>query len=121
MDVDYNPYPLKGYMAEIYLAKRGLTNVINMWFLSAKASGSWEVAKKTYVGVRLAGAIKFPFNQPYFNQRLLGYSDFFIQGYEYYVIDGVAGGSSGQQWQADQQDEEKHKRCDRLNAGNGKR
>jgi outer membrane protein assembly factor BamA len=92
MDVDYNPYPLKGYMAEIYLAKRGLTNVVNMWFLSAKASGSWEVAKKTYVGVRLAGAIKFPFNQPYFNQRLLGYSDFFIQGYEYYVMDGVVGG-----------------------------
>src|SRR5574339_375225 len=36
MDVDYNPYPLKGYMAEIYFAKRGLTNVINMWLLSAK-------------------------------------------------------------------------------------
>ena len=92
IDVDYNPYPLKGYIAELYFAKRGFTNVINMWLLSAKASGSWEIAKKTYVGVKLAGAIKFPFNQPYFNQRLLGYSDFFLQGYEYYVMDGVAGG-----------------------------
>lgn len=92
IDVDYNPYPLKGYIAELYLAKRGLNNVINMWLLSAKASGSWEIAKKTYFGARVAGVIKFPFSQPYFNQRLLGYSDFFMQGYEYYVIDGVAGG-----------------------------
>jgi outer membrane protein assembly factor BamA len=91
-DVDYNPYPLKGYIVELYLAKRGLNNVINMWLLSAKASGSWEIAKKTYFGAKLAGAIKAPFNQPYFNQRLLGYGDFFMQGYEYYVIDGVAGG-----------------------------
>jgi hypothetical protein len=46
IDVDYNPYPLKGYIAELYLAKRGFNNVINMWLLSAKASGSWEIAKK---------------------------------------------------------------------------
>ena len=92
IDVDYNPYPLKGYIVELYLAKRGLNNVINMWLLSAKASGSWEIAKKTYFGARVAGAIKLPFSQPYFNQRLLGYSDFFMQGYEYYVIDGVVGG-----------------------------
>jgi outer membrane protein assembly factor BamA len=91
-DVDYNPYPLKGYIVELYLAKRGLNKEINMWLLSAKASGSWEIAKKTYFGAKLAGAVKVPFNQPYFNQRLLGYGDFFMQGYEYYVIDGVAGG-----------------------------
>jgi outer membrane protein assembly factor BamA len=92
MDVDYNPYPLKGYIVELYLAKRGLNNVINMWLLSAKASGSWEIAKKTYFSAKVAGAVKVPFCQPYFNQRLLGYSDFFMQGYEYYVIDGVVGG-----------------------------
>ncbi|MET0462833.1 MAG: hypothetical protein ABW007_06755, partial [Chitinophagaceae bacterium] len=32
------------------------------------------------------------FNQPYYNRRLLGYSSTFMQGYEYYVVDGVAGG-----------------------------
>jgi len=92
IDVDYNPYPLKGYIAELYFAKKGLNNVINVWQMSAKASGSWEIANKTYFGARIAGSIKLPFNQPYFNQRLLGYSDFFMQGYEYYVVDGVAGG-----------------------------
>ena len=92
MDVDYNPYPLKGYIAEAYFAKKGLNNIIDMWVLTAKASGSWEIANKTYFGAKVAGAIKFPFRQPYFNQRLLGYSDFFMQGYEYYVVDGAAGG-----------------------------
>jgi len=92
IDVDYNPYPLKGYMAELYFAKRGINNKIGVWQMSAKGSGNWEIANKTYFGARVAGAIKFPFRQPYFNQRLLGYSDFFMQGYEYYVVDGVAGG-----------------------------
>ena len=36
--------------------------------------------------------IKLPFNQPYFNQLLLGYNDAFLRGLEYYVVDGVAGG-----------------------------
>jgi hypothetical protein len=91
-DVDYNPYPLKGYIAEVYFAKKGLNNIIDMWQISAKASGSWEITDKTYFNARIAGSIKFPFSQPYFNQRLLGYNDFFMQGYEYYVVDGVAGG-----------------------------
>jgi outer membrane protein assembly factor BamA len=91
-DVDYNPYPLKGYTAELYFAKRGINNKLNVWQMSAKGSASWEIANKTYFGARVAGAIKVPFRQPYFNQRLLGYSDFFMQGYEYYVVDGVAGG-----------------------------
>ena len=91
-DVDYNPYPLKGYIAELYFAKKGLNNKVNIWQMSAKASGSWEVANKLYFNARVAGSIKLPFHQPYFNQRLLGYSDFSMQGYEYYVVDGVAGG-----------------------------
>lgn len=92
-DVDYNPYPLKGYIVDLYFAKKGFNNkTINMWQLSAKANGSWEIANQTYFSARLAGSIKLPFRQPYFNQRLLGYSDFFMQGFEYYVVDGVAGG-----------------------------
>jgi len=92
IDVDYNPYPLKGYIAELYFAKRGLNKQMNMWQLAAKAHGSWEIANQTYFSARVAGSIKVPFRQPYVNRRLLGYSDFFMQGYEYYVVDGVAGG-----------------------------
>jgi outer membrane protein assembly factor BamA len=91
-DVDYIPYPLKGYMAEVYLSKRGLNNTINMWQLAVKGSGTWQIANKTYFNTRVAGSIKVPFEQPFINQRLLGYSDFSMQGYEYYVVDGVVGG-----------------------------
>ena len=91
-DVDYNPYPLKGYIVDLYFSKKGFNDKLNMWEISAKANGSWEIANQTYFSARLAGSIKLPFRQPYFNQRLLGYSDFFMQGFEYYVVDGVAGG-----------------------------
>lgn len=91
-DVDYIPYPLQGYMAEVSFAKRGFNKIMNLWQFSAKASGNWKIADKTFFGTRISGIVKLPFKQPYFNQRLLGYSDFFMQGYEYYVVDGVAGG-----------------------------
>jgi hypothetical protein len=38
------------------------------------------------------GNIKLPFDQPFFNQSLLGYNESFMRGLEYYVVDGVAGG-----------------------------
>jgi len=91
-DADYNPYPLQGYLAEISFIKRGFNNVVNLWQLAVKASGSWKIADKTFFGTKVSGMLKLPFKQPYFNQRLLGYNDFFMQGYEYFVVDGVAGG-----------------------------
>lgn len=91
-DLDYIPYPTKGYAAEISLGKRGINNIINVWHLSAKGTGSWHTGKKSFVNVVAFGSIKVPFKQPYFMQRFLGYGDAFMQGYEYYVIDGVAGG-----------------------------
>jgi len=91
-DVDYIPYPLKGYSAEVQFVKKGLNKIINLWQLNVKASGNWQIANNTYFGIRASGTVKLPFRQPYFNQRLLGYKDFYMQGYEYYVVDGVAGG-----------------------------
>jgi hypothetical protein len=91
-DLDYIPYPTKGYAAKISLQKRGLNNTINMWGLSAKGFGSWHLSPKYFLSTEVYGAIKVPFKQPWFNQRFLGYGDIFMQGYEYYVIDGVAGG-----------------------------
>jgi len=92
LDLDYNPYPTKGYAANVSIGKKGINSEINLWQLSAKGSGSWHLSPKTYFNLNAFGVIKLPFKQPYFTQRLLGYSDVFMQGYEYYVIDGVAGG-----------------------------
>lgn len=91
-DLDYIPYPTKGYAAEFSAGKKGLNNIINMWYLTAKGSGSWHTGKNSFVNVIAYGTLKAPFKQPYFMQRFLGYGDAFMQGYEYYVVDGVAGG-----------------------------
>jgi outer membrane protein assembly factor BamA len=91
-DLDYIPYPTKGYATEINVDKKGFNNVINVWQLSVKGSASWHLLPKIFLNIQGYGTIKLPFKQPYFTQRLLGYGDTFMQGYEYYVIDGVAGG-----------------------------
>ena len=91
-DMDYIPYPTKGYAASVSIGKKGFNNIINLWQVSAKGSGNWHLLPKTFLSIGVYGSVKLPFTQPYFNLRLLGYSDVFLQGYEYYVIDGVAGG-----------------------------
>ena len=91
-DVDYIPYPTKGYAAEFTFSKKGFNNVMNVWQLSLKGLANWHLFPRTYLNIETFTSLKFPFKQPYFNRPMLGYSDVFIQGYEYYVIDGVAGG-----------------------------
>jgi len=91
-DLDYIPYPTRGYAAEITVNKKGINKAMNLWQVSVKASGNWPAGRKMFFSLNAFGMLKLPFKQPYYNQRLLGYSDAFLQGYEYYVIDGAAGG-----------------------------
>ena len=91
-DLDYIPYPTKGYAAEIFVGKKGINKEVNLWQLSANATGITHVGKKMFFTAIAYGAIKLPFRQPYVAQHMLGFSDVFMQGYEYYVIDGVAAG-----------------------------
>lgn len=91
-DLDYIPYPTKGYAAEVRIGKRGFNSSVNLWMLNAKGSGNWHTGKNSFFTLIASGTIKLPLRQPYYNQRLLGYGDAFLQGYEYYVIDGAAAG-----------------------------
>jgi outer membrane protein assembly factor BamA len=91
-NVDYNPYPTRGYAANVNLRKSGIDRSNNIWQLQLKGLGSWPVTPKTFFSAMVFAGIKLPFRQPYFNARFLGYGDVFMQGYEYYVVDGVAGG-----------------------------
>jgi outer membrane protein assembly factor BamA len=91
-DLDYIPYPTKGYAAEGGVSKRGLNSLMNVWQATAKGFGSWRLDKNAFVSVGVFGVIKAPFRQPYYNQRMLGYGGMTLQGYEYYVVDGVAAG-----------------------------
>lgn len=91
-DLDYIPYPTKGYAVQVSFTKKGFDNTINLWQLALKGTGSWHLDNKTFFSINIYTALKLPFRQPYFNQQFLGYGDAFMQGYEYNVIDGVAGG-----------------------------
>lgn len=91
-DVDFIPYPTKGYLAEASITKKGIGSDLNLWQLTAKASGTWPAGKNQYVNVRATGMVKLPFEQPFITQRFIGSDNMFLQGFENYVIDGVAGG-----------------------------
>ncbi len=91
-DVDFIPYPTKGYAALISFYKKGFDKNVNVWQFGVQGSGSWHIGKRSFINVGVYGGLKLPFKQPYYHQRFLGYGDIYMQGYEYYVVDGVAGG-----------------------------
>jgi hypothetical protein len=90
-NVDYIPYPLSGVWGDAYIYKRfGKQN--NLWQIGGKGTYTKKVLPKSYLQFQASGMVRFPFDQPYFNMRMLGTSDMYMRGMEYYVIDGVAGG-----------------------------
>lgn len=91
-NLDYIPYPTKGYALQVIFKKKGFDKTMNLTQLYAHGSGTWPVTKKSFFNLNVFGAVKVPFKQPFFNQRLLGYGEAFLQGYEYFVIDGAAAG-----------------------------
>ncbi len=91
-NVDYIPYALKGMAARLNISRKGWDRDMDIWELTARGMKAWLLSPPSYLKLQATGTIKLPFNQPFYNQKLLGYSDIVMQGYEYYVIDGVAGG-----------------------------
>jgi len=96
IDHDFNFYPTRGRYADFSIMKAGIGSTVNLWQLSAKGINYWPVGKKAYFSVKLAGMLKLPFKQPYIMQQFMGYGEAFLQGYENYIVDGVAGGYSKQ-------------------------
>lgn len=87
-------YPLNGVTAFTTLSKRGfgLKGGVNMLYLEAAYNKYINLKNNWYGSFQLSGKIKLPFDQPYFNQKALGYGDATLRGLEYYVIDGAAYG-----------------------------
>lgn len=86
-------YPTKGFSAELQALKQGINSDINVWQITAKGIGYWPTKiPLTFYSISALGTIKFPLSQPFYNSQLLGYGDLTMSGYEYYVIDGTAGG-----------------------------
>lgn len=85
-------YPLKGTIASVKLLKRGFgwSGGINMLSAEGAYNKYWALKKNWYASVQLAAKAALPFNQPYINQRALGYGDINLRGLELYVVDAVA-------------------------------
>lgn len=92
LNVDYIPYPLVGRAYRVRFSKGGWSKDTRVWQLHGEAFRSWQVGADYFLSMQAYAGIKLPFTQPFFNRRFLGYGDIFLRGYEYYVIDGVAGG-----------------------------
>jgi outer membrane protein assembly factor BamA len=89
-NVDYIPYPQKGVAAEAGILKRGFSKEFNMWQFSAKGAKHNFLAPKLSYTLQASGTLRVPFDQPFINQQLFGYGDFYLRGLENYVTDGVA-------------------------------
>ena len=92
INLNFNPYPTKGISGDATIYKGGINSSLNIWQLSAKGAKYWALSRKTFFNLMAGGVIKLPFKQPYITQQFLGYGDAFLQGYENYLVDGVAGG-----------------------------
>jgi outer membrane protein assembly factor BamA len=92
LDLDFAPYPTRGIEAEAGISKKGFGGPVNLWQLMARASWYKPLSKRAFINLRGTGMVKLPFHQPYRMQGFVGYNSMFIQGYEPYTIDGVAGG-----------------------------
>ncbi|MEJ7736229.1 MAG: POTRA domain-containing protein [Chitinophagaceae bacterium] len=89
-NIDFIAYPLKGFIGDVSIARKGINADMNMWQLNAKGLKGWQLARKSYFGIQGNLVVKLPFDQPYYNHRLFGYGDLYLRGLENYVIDGVA-------------------------------
>lgn len=91
-NVDFIPYPTRGFISDVSVSKKGFTSDMNLWQATIRTSTSIPVSQKSFFNIRATGMLKLPFEQPFVNQAFVGARGMYLQGYEDYVIDGVAGG-----------------------------
>jgi hypothetical protein len=88
-NVDYIFYPTRGFMGDMGLTLRDPLGRLQMYQVDANANNSFRLFKNTFLNTIASVSIKLPFDQPFYNRRLMGYGSTYLRGLEYYVIDGV--------------------------------
>jgi outer membrane protein assembly factor BamA len=88
-NIDYVPYPTRGFLFETSITQRGISENMNMTQLIAKSTEALSIAPKLYFVTQNYGVLRLPFKQSFYNQQLLGYGDYYMRGLEKYVVDGV--------------------------------
>ncbi len=90
-NLDYIPYPLKGFSGDLSIYKRFGKNT-DLWQLSGRGNYNIKFSPTSFIQLQATGLIRYPFSQPYYSNGLMGSTDFYMRGLEYYVVEGVAGG-----------------------------
>lgn len=87
---DIRYYPLKGSYIRLDIEQMGLglSKDISLTSIKGEISLFNPLKRKFYLATTLKGKYSTPIEQPYFNQRGLGYDKEAISGYEQFVIDG---------------------------------
>lgn len=91
-NADYNAYPTDGFLFEGNLYHRGGLGKTQLWMLNARAVYAIPLAKTRFIHLEGLMQMKFPVNNAFSDQRLLGYSTMQMRGLEYNVVDGMKGG-----------------------------
>ncbi|TDW99883.1 BamA/TamA family outer membrane protein [Dinghuibacter silviterrae] len=91
--VDYIPYPLKGFtvFAQIDDKGLGISPDVDLWTLTLRGGYYRPLARRTFLGVEGTVVAKTPSAQPYAFTHLLGFGGLYLQGLEYYIVDGNFG------------------------------
>lgn len=89
---DQKPYPTKGKLIKLLLRKDGIGFSANeRKSISMTASGTFykNVYRKINLEYHLKGQYQYWLGIPnWYHSKALGYSDDYLRGYEYYVVDG---------------------------------
>ena len=92
--VDNRSYPLEGNFARIDLQKRGLGifEDVDQYYISLQYNHFLPLSDKWFLGAMGAARLNIAEEYPYFLAESLGYCEYFVRGFEYYVVDGQAWG-----------------------------
>lgn len=87
-------YPLKGNYSELIINKIGIgiLSDVDLTSITAVHAEYIPLTKRLFSSAQIKFKYSLPANQPYYNQRGLGYRSDYVSGYEYYVIDGQSFG-----------------------------
>jgi outer membrane protein assembly factor BamA len=86
-DIAY--YPLKGSYLKLEAEKLGLGfDDIDQINFRAEYSRFFKLGKKFFLAAGVKQKLSWPYIQPYYNFKSMGYGKDYVSGYELYVIDG---------------------------------
>ena len=91
-NADYNAYPTDGFLFEGNLYQRGGFGKSQLWMVNARAVYALPLAKTSFLHLEGLVQLKFPVNNAFTDQRLMGYGSMQMRGLEYNVVDGMKGG-----------------------------